>query len=75
MTRAQWIAVVFHAPGLWVARVPVPVGAKRENGVAMAGTLAAVALAWCVAPWQAALGVYLVGHFAWSARLAWWVRG
>jgi hypothetical protein len=73
MKRAALIAFLFHAPGLWIARVPVPSAAKRENGVAMAVTLAATALAWSAASWQAALAVYLVGHFAWSARLAWWV--
>jgi hypothetical protein len=72
------IALLFHLPGLRLfAGRGLPVGAGRENVVAVLLTLGAMALAAWRSPADgrtaAVVVTWAVGHLAWGARLAWWI--
>ncbi len=69
------VALVGHAPGLWlVYREPLPAPVRRPNVVAVGLTLAAMAAAGLLAPdgrrGVAVLVTWIVGHFAWGIWLA-----
>jgi len=71
-----WLLIVGflgHAPGLMLFfRRSLPSAARRENAVAIVATLTALGAAAALgAGWRWLLAVWLVGHFAWGARVAW----
>ena len=69
------VALVGHAPGLWLAyREPVPRELWRANVVAVAATIVAMVASLAFIDeggWLRPLVPWLVGHFAWGAYLAW----
>ena len=73
--RAWLLVVGFvgHAPGLkLLCRSSLPSAARRENLVAAIATLIAVGTAAMLGvDWQWLILIWLVGHFAWGARLTW----
>lgn len=65
------MAFAGHAPVLWLLyRETLPRALWGPNAIALAATLAAVALAWRASP-LAALTAFVLGHVAWGAMLAW----
>ena len=70
------VGLVGHAPGLWLLfRRSPPASARRENLVAAVATLIALLVAWMLGidGWWL-VGIWLVGHFAWGARVVWLLR-
>lgn len=67
------VGFVGHAPGVTLLfRRSLPPAARRENALAIVATLAAlIAAAVLGAGWRWLLAIWLVGHFAWGARVAW----
>jgi len=67
------VGFVGHAPGLmFFFRRSLPPAARRENLVAVITTLIALSAAAILGVnWQWLVIIWLVGHFAWGARLAW----
>jgi hypothetical protein len=68
------VALVAHAPGLWLFyREPLPTALRRPNLIAVGLTLIAMAVAALTAPAGAralpVLGLWAAGHFAWGAYL------
>lgn len=69
--RRRGLAFVGHAPALWLFyREALPRPMWLPNAVAVLATLVTVAAAWRTSP-LAALGAFVIGHFAWGAFLAW----
>jgi hypothetical protein len=74
MTAAV-VAFLLHAPGLRFFFGALSARALRENAIAVAATLMAMAAAaLATRSGYAVFACWLVCHFAWSTRLAWLVR-
>jgi len=67
------VGFVSHGPGLMLLfRRSLPSAARRENIVAIVSTLIALSAAATLGvDWRWLGTIWLVGHFAWGARLAW----
>jgi hypothetical protein len=69
------VALVGHAPGLWLAyREPIPPELRRANVVAVMATVVAMAAALVFVDeggWLRPVVAWLVGHLAWGMFLAW----
>jgi len=71
-----WLLIVGfagHVPGLMLFfRRSLPSAARRENLAAIVAALTALSAAAVLgAGWRWLLAIWLVGHFAWGARVAW----
>lgn len=69
------LAFFGHAPALWLFyRETIPPPLRRPNAIAVMLTLAAMAVAYLLAPGgspgMATFVAWVVGHFAWGAFLA-----
>ena len=67
------VGFVGHAPGLMLLfRRSLPPAARRENLVAVITTLIALSVAAMLGvDWRWLVIIWLVGHFAWGARVVW----